>query len=115
MEQAKNQNKGVIMKEVVCPQCYGTGHFPLPAFPHKKVLETPIEELKVFFKCDMCNGKGLATEEVYGWIADGELLKDRRIAKRICLRNAPEILNIDIQILSKMERGCIKPDMDINY
>jgi len=37
---------------IKCPQCKGTGHFPLPAFPHKKMLETPIEEIKEFFKVE---------------------------------------------------------------
>ena len=100
---------------IKCPQCKGTGHFPLPAFPHKKMLETPIEEIKEFFKCDMCNGNKEIIEDVYTWMIDGDIIKDRRIAKRILLRNAPELVNIDIMTLSKMERGSIKPDMAIRY
>ena len=102
-----------LMKEIKCPQCNGTGHFPFPAFPHKTMLQTPIEELKEFFKCDMCNGKGLVTEEVIGWIADGKALKDIRILKRTLLNKAAKQLDVDIQILSKMERGCINPDVAI--
>lgn len=81
----------------------------------KNVRNRSIEELKQFFKCDMCDGRGLSSEIVIGWMADGDIIKDRRIDKELILFKDARQLNMDCKILSKMERGCIEPDMSISY
>ena len=100
------------MKNIKCPQCRGMGYI-LPLFPNQKMLETPIEELMEFFKCDMCNGNKEVSDEVNQWQIDGDILKDRRIEKSIRLGQESKLLDIDVSVLSKMERGCIKPDMSL--
>ena len=112
---SRNKSKKTIVKKIVCPRCKGDFKNVFPAFPHKKMLETSIETLREDFKCDMCNGSGKVSEEVLSWIEDGKMLKDKRIAKKIVLRLAAKQLNMDIALLSKMERGCVKPDMSIQY
>lgn len=97
---------------IKCPQCKGIGSI-LPAFPSQSMIEAPIEELKEFFKCDMCNGNKEVSDEVNQWQIDGDILKDRRIEKRIRIGQESKLLDIDVSILSKMERGCIKPDMSL--
>ena len=102
------------MNKTICPKCNGEKYI-LPAFPNKKMLETPIEELKEFFKCQVCKGNGMVTDEMLQWIKDGDILKDKRINAKLLLREAARSLNINPSILSEMERGVIKPDNSLIY
>ena len=51
--------------------------------------------------------------DVIRWIGAGQRLKDYRVSKRITLRKACTKLNLDVMQVTKMERGCIEPDMDL--
>ena len=91
-----------------CPKC--DGHLFLKiAFPHDRNRCT--------IPCIQCDGTGEVPEEMTQWMADGEILKDKRISKRITLRNAARTFDGDFletaMKLSSMERGVIKPDMTI--
>ena len=97
---------------IKCPQCKGIGSI-FPAFPNKKMLETPIKELQEFFKCDMYNGNKEVSDEITQWKIDGNTLKNKRIEKKIPLRQESQLLDIDNITLSKMERGCIKPNISL--
>jgi len=99
-----------------CPKCKGsriTWGF-LPRIKDGK-LDIPTRP------CLQCDAVGVVPEEMNQWIKDGKILKKKRIAKRITLRNMGKELqkidNIDLAIIvmkiSKMERGVIKPDMSI--
>jgi len=91
-----------------CPKCNGIC-FLMIAFPHNRE--------KPYIPCIQCDGRGEVPEEMTQWMADGEILKDKRIAKRITLRNAARTFDGDFletaMKLSSMERGVIKPDMAI--
>jgi len=100
-----------------CPKCKG-GKDPLcsfPAFPNKKMLEKNSGELMKFFACTQCGGSGKVVEEMIQWIKDGEILRNKRIAVRVTLRDAAKSLGLQCSMLSEMERGIIKPDMSIEY
>jgi len=100
-----------------CPKCNGSKYM-FPAFPHKETIEAAKKNMKQFkkiFKCQMCKGSGEVDDIVLEWMKEGDIIKDRRINKRILLRNAAKLLNIDMRVLSDMERGIIKPDLNINY
>ena len=102
---------------IPCPKCDG-GKNPLccfPAFPNKRMLEKTNEELMKIFHCTQCGGTGTVSNEMLEWIVDGQTLKNRRIEARITLRDAAKRLNIQVSILSEMERGVRKPDMLIIY
>jgi hypothetical protein len=96
------------MKKIICPQCKGIGYI-FPAFPHKVLSNEEIE----FFKCDMCNGEKNVSRKHLQWIKIGQKLETKRISKRLTLKRASIEAKIDPIILSKMERGCIKPDVSI--
>ena len=96
------------MKEgiIICPDCKGEREIiiPFPRNPEKCTL-----------KCPRCHGKGIVSGKKPEWMKKGEILKDRRIEKKLTLRNACRILNMDCVVLSEMERGCREPDMSIDY
>jgi hypothetical protein len=106
---------------IPCPKCDGGKNelVSFPAFPHGKMLEKmrkmSVEELKSFFPCYQCNGKGEITEEMLQWISDGHILKDRRIRAQLTLMQAAHKLGILPSELSYMETGKISPNMSISY
>jgi hypothetical protein len=59
--------------------------------------------------CDMCDGTGKVADARIQWISLGHILKDRRLASKMGLREAARHHGIDPSNLSKMERGCICP------
>lgn len=98
-----------------CPSCKGKkieyGIFPVyaedvPKEKRKRVIEFP---------CLRCNGSGKVHRDYKKWIEDGEILKDRRIEKKIVIRQAAKLWRMSPSKLSEMERGVIKPDMRIHY
>lgn len=96
---------------MICPECHGTGKLNFPFF----VREEQIKYEKNAIPCDFCNGKKQVSEEVNQWMVGGHLLKYIRISKRMTLRDASRFLKMDVGILSKMERGAIKPDLSLYY
>jgi len=92
---------------MICPKCNGDKELRI-AFPHSEKCTLP---------CIQCNAKGIVPEEMTQWIEDGKILKDKRIAKKITLRNMARQLEGDVlenaMKISEMERGVIKPDMSI--
>lgn len=95
-----------------CPECKGELVIRI-AFPHTDKCTLP---------CTRCNSTGEVPEEMTQWIEDGKIIKDKRIAKRITLRDTAKkisqadnntILMKNVLKLSSMERGIIKPDMNI--
>lgn len=99
-----------------CPKCKGE-KIMWGFLPHIKDGKLDIPAIA----CLQCDGTGEVPEEMNQWIKDGKILKEKRIAKRITLRNMGKELqkidNIDLYIIvmkiSKMERGVIKPNMSI--
>lgn len=63
----------------------------------------------IIFRCDRCDGAGECPSVMEGWILHGKTLKNNRIARRVTLKDEAARLNIDVGILSKMERGIINP------
>ena len=61
--------------------------------------------------CDMCNGTTKIYLKTLWWRFLGQIIKRRRIKKEIPLRQASLAYRIPVEVLSKMERGCIKPKM----
>lgn len=74
-----------------------------------------LKELRKTFYCQVCNGTGEITEEKNQWLKDGRMLQERRISHLLTLRNAAKRIKIKPTTLSAMERGIIKPDMNISY
>ena len=89
---------------MICPKCNGDKELRI-AFPHNPE--------KCTLPCIQCNAKGEVPEEMMQWIKDGKILKDKRIAKKITLRNAVREIGEEVMKISEMERGVIKPDMSI--
>lgn len=96
---------------MICPECHGKGTITFPFL----VREQLIKYEKNPIPCDFCNGKKEVSDAVIQWMVGGELLKHIRISKRMKLRDAARFLKMDVQTLSKMERGAIKPDLSIYY
>jgi len=87
-----------------CPKCHGWKEIPI-AFPHNPY--------KKELPCYQCDATGEVPEEMTQWMADGDILKSKRIDKRMTLRMATIKIDGDAVKLSEMERGVIKPDMSI--
>ena len=98
---------------MICPDCKGekkiVGLFPCWAD------HVPPEDRKPYsiLPCQRCNETGEVPDETPIWREKGELLKDKRISRRITLREASKRTGIDVISLSKMERGCVDPIMEI--
>ena len=91
---------------IQCPECNGEKEIRI-AFPHNRDKPT--------LSCMQCKGTGEVPEEMIQWMENGEILKDKRISKRMTLRKATKQLGgLDlIMKFSEMERGVIEPDMSI--
>lgn len=91
-----------------CPKCNGICFLPL-VFSHNRA--------KPYIPCIQCDGSGEVPEEMTQWMKVGEILKDKRISKKLTLRDASRQFEGDFLViamkLSNMERGVIKPDMTI--
>ena len=100
---------------MICPSCHGSGNM-FGLFPTLKA-DIPKKNIKPYLgiKCDRCNGLGKVSVECKNWIADGLILKEKRILKKITMRSAAKLLKMYPITLSKMERGIIKPNLRIHY
>jgi len=100
------------MKKRTCTTCNGTGKvcglFPVWREGTPESERKPIIELT----CHHCEGRLWECKE---WIKQGEILHEKRIERRLLLKNAARLLNIDCRTLSRMERGVIEPDHNISY
>ena len=98
---------------VDCHACNGTGQI-VGIFPRYSD-DVPQEQRKrvIVLPCQDCNGTGKLPEKSKVWRILGEKLFDARIAKRITLKKASELFNIDCVLLSKMERGIVEPDQSL--
>lgn len=92
-----------IEKMIECPKCHGEGVFRVFRSKH------PI------FPCHFCDGTKRVPSIHLTWIKEGELLKDRRIQKRLTLRKAAKLLRMNLRDLSDMEIGKRSPDLSITY
>ena len=89
---------------MICPKCKGEREIRI-AFPHNPDKST--------LPCHQCGGVGHIPVEMVQWMINGEILKSKRIDKRIILREASKQTGEDGIKLSEMERGVIEPDMSI--
>ena len=97
-----------------CHRCHGTKN----CWVHPSYREdVPKERKKIFveFPCNFCDGTGESNDNALEWMMLGDILKDRRIAKKLTLRKAAKLLRMDVVKLSGMEIGKIEPDMSITY
>ncbi|MFA7219175.1 MAG: hypothetical protein WC119_01500 [Synergistaceae bacterium] len=65
--------------------------------------------------CPYCDGTGEVDDKTPLWRADGKILKERRIKKRLTLLNAANLLRVSVISLSNMEIGKVEPDLSISY
>lgn len=79
-----------------CPQCNGFGE--IVAFPR------PIK-----ITCELCRGSGKVSDKKILWVKQGKILRGRRMAMGITLREAARRHKVDVGNLSRMERGVVKP------
>ena len=100
---------------MICPECKGEGKiiglFPRWADDVPKKDRKPYIELE----CPRCKGKKEVPIEMATWMKEGEIIRNRRIRAKLTLRKACKLLDMDAVVLSEMERGVIKPDLDIYY
>jgi len=94
---------------MICPECNGELFLRI-AFPHNPN--------KCTMPCLQCDGLGEVPEEMTQWIEDGDILKEKRIAQKLTLRNAAKQIDDRDMVymaikLSSMERGVVEPDMSI--
>lgn len=89
---------------MICPDCKGEGIQPI-AFPHNKEMCTII--------CLRCKGKKTVSDQTPEWQRLGEMLKSKRINKRMTLRTICKKLNLDTVMVSDMERGVIEPNINL--
>jgi len=96
-----------------CFTCNGlgvvAGMFPVwaesvPEEDRKLVVELP---------CFRCKRTGEIPDEAEQWIKDGKILGSQRRAKKVTLRKAAKVLDMDPVFLSDNELGIIKPDMTL--
>ena len=85
---------------MICPICKG---------------ELFLRGFHFLLTCHFCNGSGEVSDEVTEWRRKGEILKNKRIAKRLTLRKASQLLRRTATSLSDMEIGKVAPDMTITY
>ena len=99
----------------ICPTCNGSGKL-FGIFPHYPD-DVPKKKRKLFITpdCYRCNGTGKVDKQYKKWIKDGKILKEKRIKKQFTLRNAAKFLRMNPVILSNMECGVIKPNLNIHY
>lgn len=69
----------------------------------------------VEFCCPYCDGTGEVSDETPLWEENGNILKERRIKKRLTLLQASKLLRIPVIFLSNMEIGKVEPDLSITY
>jgi hypothetical protein len=88
----------------VCPSCQGK----------KEVLATGIRYQRGFkgkywrtFTCERCKGAGTITDEMKQWIEHGQVLKQRRLQRRMNFVQAADELGISITALSRIELGMV--------
>ena len=62
-----------------------------------------------FLDCSRCGGTGEISDEFAPWIAEGDRLRQERIASGDSTIDVAKRLGIDGQTYLKMERGKIKP------
>ena len=103
---AKNPGLSTQMTEELkhqCPECGGSGR--LIAW-----------DGHVLGECGMCRGFKTIPNHQLEWIAKGRALRERRISRRITLRDMAISAGVDVVDLSQIERGIIKPSSEIaNY
>ena len=85
---------------IKCESCDGIGYIS-PAFIR---TNKPVD-----IDCIFCNGEGFLFVDP-DWITTGKILHDLRKDKKITLRDACKLLEVDVLILSKMEKGVIEPN-----
>ena len=96
-----------------CFTCNGsgivTGIFPVWA------EHVPEEDKRICVEisCFRCKKSGEVSDEAEQWVKDGKILGSQRRAKRVTLRKAAKLLNIDPILLSDNELGIVKPDMNL--
>lgn len=88
---------------MTCPDCKGTGKLVGIGCPGFKVVELP---------CMMCDCTGQVTEEQAQWIAAGRKMHELRVSRGMSLREAAKRRGILPSILSDMERGIVKPEVE---
>ena len=81
-----------------CPRCKGKKK--TPCFKGRGLID---------LTCNLCDGKGVVSKKHKEWAKEGDKLRDDRIARRMTLRKEAKRREIDVQILSDMEIGKIKP------
>lgn len=84
-----------------CPICQGEGNL--------KIFNKTIP----IIQCHFCDGLKKIEEIHLEWMKYGEELKRKRISKRLTLKQGANSSGIDVSILSDMEMGKIKPNMDL--
>jgi len=106
----------------ICPTCNGERSifgFSLGSIYDSSVTDSDLPKEKrgrlIKLGCNRCKGTGYISKECVKWIAEGEILKNRRIQKRITMIRAAKLLRMWPSTLSEMERGIIKPDLNISY
>lgn len=88
-------------KNKTCQQCSGTG----------KIFLRP-NAIAPFIDCDMCEGTG-GHELNSLWAVQGGIIREWRLKNDITLRECARKYSLDASNLSKMERGIIKPDLNL--
>ena len=64
--------------------------------------------------CELCEGtRSVSLKQLYWRFLGQTILKRKRIKKRITLLKASEKLCIPVRVLSRMERGCMRPFMRV--
>lgn len=85
-----------------CPDCFNG---LMPVFNRRHPI----------LPCHRCDGTGIVDDKTPLWRKNGKIIKERRIAAKMLLKDAARYLNMDVCRLSDMEIGKIKPNMRINY
>ena len=85
-----------------CPECAGRGEIMAIACGRKGPVGLSLE-------CELCEKTGKISKTKAAWRAAGRKMRDERIGRGVVLRNEAKRRGMDPVVLSKMERGILKP------
>jgi hypothetical protein len=60
--------------------------------------------------CELCEKTGKIGREKVAWRKAGRRMREERIARRVVLREEAKKRGMDPLLLSRMERGIVKPE-----
>lgn len=86
---------------MICPLCNGRKSAPVLACPGARIIDMP---------CEACRATGAVDDQYPEWLERGRALKRLRMEPRYRdMREAANLVGVDVVEYSRMERGLSDP------